>query len=207
MEYERPIPGLLRGRCSSRMTRPGEDPDEQLERLVALEWTLMQHSCMRPHEMGSFVGDFVALRLIWTAAPQFPTLAPAAVLMPRRRNATWTLFAIKRFALGLRLGSIFRWLGPSLHAGILSGFSSATTPHFEPRHMSRSVCDQLFCSGLLAVLQAGYRRSDLSLVYPIAGALSLLPSWARSCCWTSNRHRFVGLGLVLIVGGILLVAD
>jgi drug/metabolite transporter (DMT)-like permease len=61
--------------------------------------------------------------------------------------------------------------------------------------------------GYSLVLQAGYRTSDLSLVYPIARGTGPLLSFAGATLLLGERPTLLaGLGLVLIVAGILLVA-
>jgi drug/metabolite transporter (DMT)-like permease len=62
-------------------------------------------------------------------------------------------------------------------------------------------------TGYSLVLQAGYRTSDLSLVYPIARGTGPLLSFVGATVLLGEQPTLLaGLGLVLIVAGILLVA-
>jgi drug/metabolite transporter (DMT)-like permease len=61
--------------------------------------------------------------------------------------------------------------------------------------------------GYSLALQAGYRASDLSLVYPIARGSGPLLSFVGAVLLLGERPTLLAaLGLVLIVAGILLVA-
>ena len=61
--------------------------------------------------------------------------------------------------------------------------------------------------GYSLVLQAGYRASDLSLVYPIARGTGPLLSFVGAAIFLGEQPTALSiLGLVFIVAGILLVA-
>ena len=137
-----------------------------------------------------------------------PILAFAAVLLAALTHATWNYFAkraagSRHFVLAVFGGlascstrPIVVWIlhlpSPALHAHALGSRSLATGV----LHMAYSL-----------LLQAGYRVSDLSLVYPIArGTGPLLSFIAATVFLHEPANSLSVLGVLLIVSGILLVS-
>jgi drug/metabolite transporter (DMT)-like permease len=82
-----------------------------------------------------------------------------------------------------------------------------------PFHPDARIWLALFATALLHLayslaLQAGYRAGDLSLVYPIARGTGPLLSFAGAAWLLGERPGWLAVfGVLLVVGGILLVAD
>src|SRR5580692_7635856 len=135
-----------------------------------------------------------------------PFLALIAVLLAAGTHATWNLSAKK--AAGSRH---FVWLysvGSSLlYLPVILWIFIQQRPHFEARHYVALAATSVLHLGYSLSLQAGYRSSDLSLVYPIARGFGPLLSFTGAVLLLGERATALsGLGLVLIVAGILLVA-
>ena len=80
-------------------------------------------------------------------------------------------------------------------------------PHFEARHYLALAATSVLHLGYSLSLQAGYRTSDLSLVYPIARGFGPLLSFVGAVLLLGEQPTpLSALGLLLIVAGILLVA-
>jgi drug/metabolite transporter (DMT)-like permease len=80
-------------------------------------------------------------------------------------------------------------------------------PHFEQRHYLALAATSVLHLGYSLSLQAGYRTSDLSLVYPIARGFGPLLSFVGAVLLLGEQPSVLSaLGLVLIIAGILLVA-
>ena len=128
------------------------------------------------------------------------------MLLAAAAHATWNLFAKK--AAGSRH---FVWLysvGSSLlYLPVIIWICIQQWPHFEPRHYLALAATSVLHLGYSLSLQAGYRASDLSLVYPIARGFGPLLSFAGAVLLLGEQPTVLsGFGLVLIVAGILLVA-
>jgi len=135
-----------------------------------------------------------------------PTLALIAVLLAASAHATWNLFAKK--AAGSRH---FVWLysvgSVLLYLPIILWIYIQEWPHFETRHYLALVATGVLHLGYSLSLQAGYRASDLSLVYPIARGFGPLLSFAGAVLLLGESPTVLSaVGLLLIVAGILLVA-
>jgi drug/metabolite transporter (DMT)-like permease len=80
-------------------------------------------------------------------------------------------------------------------------------PHFELPNYLALLATSVLHLGYSLSLQAGYRASDLSLVYPIARGFGPLLSFVGAVLLLGEHATLLsGLGLMLIVAGILLVA-
>jgi drug/metabolite transporter (DMT)-like permease len=128
------------------------------------------------------------------------------VLLAAAAHATWNLYAKK--AAGSRH---FVWLysvGSSLlYLPVIIWICIQQRPHFEPRHYLALAATSVLHLGYSLSLQAGYRTSDLSLVYPIARGFGPLLSSVGAVLLLGERLTVLSaVGLVLIVAGILLVA-
>ncbi len=135
-----------------------------------------------------------------------PVLALIAVLLAAVTHSTWNLFAKK--AAGSRH---FVWLysvgSIALYCPIIAWILVTQRPHFGAIECLALSATAVLHIGYSLVLQAGYRTSDLSLVYPIARGTGPLLSFVGATVLLGERPTVLaGLGLVLIVAGILLVA-
>jgi drug/metabolite transporter (DMT)-like permease len=135
-----------------------------------------------------------------------PFLALIAVLLAAVTHSTWNLAAKK--AAGSRH---FVWLysigSVVLYAPIIGYMLYAQRPHFGALQCLALTGTSALHLGYTLALQAGYRVSDLSLVYPIARGSGPLLSFAGAVLLLGEQPTVLaGLGLVLIVAGILLVA-
>lgn len=135
-----------------------------------------------------------------------PILALAAVLLAALSHATWNYYAkraagSRHFVWLYSLGSLI------LYGPIVLWVAVIDRPQFTAIHWIA-----LFATGILhmvysLLLQAGYRVSDLSLIYPIArGTGPLLSFVAATVLLNEPANSLSVLGVVLIVGGILLVS-
>jgi len=135
-----------------------------------------------------------------------PLLALAAVLLAAITHATWNL-AAKR-AAGSRH---FVWL---YSVGSVIVYSPAVAwvvltqrPQFQLEHWLALLATAILHLCYSLMLQAGYRASDLSLVYPLARGSGPLLSFFAAVILLGERVTGLSvLGVVLVVSGILLVA-
>ena len=128
------------------------------------------------------------------------------MLLAAAGHATWNLFAKK--AAGSRH---FVWLysvgSAVLYLPVIIWICIQQRPHFEPRHYLALAATSVLHLGYSLSLQAGYRTSDLSLVYPIARGFGPLLSFVGAVLLLGEQPTVLSAaGLVLIVAGILLVA-
>jgi drug/metabolite transporter (DMT)-like permease len=135
-----------------------------------------------------------------------PILALVAVLLAAVTHATWNLFAKK--AAGSRH---FVWLYSAgslvLYVPVVAWIAVEQRPHFAATQWLALMTTSVLHLGYSLALQAGYRTSDLSLVYPIARGSGPLLSFTGATLLLGERPTLLSaLGLVLIVAGILLVA-
>jgi drug/metabolite transporter (DMT)-like permease len=135
-----------------------------------------------------------------------PILAFAAVLLAAVTHATWNYYAkraagSRHFVWLYSIGSLV-FYGP-----VVLWILVFDRPEFTATHWIA-----LFATGVLhmaysLLLQAGYRISDLSLVYPIArGTGPLLSFIAATVFLHEPANSLSVLGVLLIVTGILLVS-
>ena len=135
-----------------------------------------------------------------------PALALIAVLLAAVTHSTWNLYAKK--AAGSRH---FVWLysvgSIVLYLPIIAWIMVYERPHLGTIEYLALTATAVLHTGYSVALQAGYRTSDLSLVYPIARGSGPLLSFMGATILLGERPTVLaGLGLVLIVAGILLVA-
>jgi drug/metabolite transporter (DMT)-like permease len=135
-----------------------------------------------------------------------PIIAFVAVLLAAAAHSTWNLYAkqaarARHFVWLYSVGTLLLYL-PIVGWLLLE----------QPPHISRIQGLALTGTAVLHVgyslaLQAGYRTSDLSLVYPIArGSGPLLSSVGAVLLLGERPSWLAAVGLVLIVVGILLAA-
>jgi len=135
-----------------------------------------------------------------------PLIALAAVLLAALTHATWNYFAkraagSKHFVLLYSIGSLV------LYGPIVTWIIVSERPQFGTLHWLALLATGLLHMGYSLLLQAGYRVSDLSLVYPIArGTGPLLSFIAATFLLGEAANSLSVLGVILVVGGILLVS-
>lgn len=133
-------------------------------------------------------------------------LALALVLLAALTHASWNISA--KFAAESRH---FVWLfsvGSCLVYGpVVLAVLIVEQPVFETRHWLALAATSVLHLAYSLTLQAGYRHSDLSVVYPIARGTGPLLSFIGASVLLGEQPTIQSiLGLLLIVGGILLVA-
>ena len=128
------------------------------------------------------------------------------VLLAAVTHACWNISA--KFAAESRH---FVWLFSAgsvlVYGPIVIGVLLVERPQFEARHWL-TLCATSVLHLLYSIsLQTGYRHSDLSVVYPIARGTGPLLSFMGAALLLGETPTAQSvLGLLLIVGGILLVA-
>jgi drug/metabolite transporter (DMT)-like permease len=128
------------------------------------------------------------------------------VLLAAAAHATWNISA-KRAAGARHMVWLYSVGSALLYLPIILWICIQERPHFEPRHYVALAATSVLHLGYSLSLQAGYRSSDLSLVYPIARGFGPLLSFIGAVLLLGEQATALsGLGLVLIVAGILLVA-
>jgi drug/metabolite transporter (DMT)-like permease len=135
-----------------------------------------------------------------------PILAFAAVLLAALAHATWNYYAkraagSRHFVWLYSLGSLL------LYGPVVLWIALFERPHFTATHWVVLLSTGILHMGYSLLLQAGYRVSDLSLIYPIArGTGPLLSFVAATVLLKEPANSLSVLGVVLIVAGILLVS-
>jgi drug/metabolite transporter (DMT)-like permease len=128
------------------------------------------------------------------------------VLLAAAAHATWNLFA-KKAARSRHFVWLYSVGSALLYLPVIIWICIQQRPHFEPRHYLALAATSVLHLGYSLSLQAGYRTSDLSLVYPIARGFGPLLSFAGAVLLLGEQPTVLSaVGLVLIVAGILLVA-
>jgi drug/metabolite transporter (DMT)-like permease len=133
-------------------------------------------------------------------------LAIAAVLLAAVTHATWNLAAkraagSRHFVWWYSVGSVV------LYAPAVVWILIYQRPQFELIHWLALLMTGILHLGYSLVLQAGYRVSDLSLVYPLArGTGPLLAFVAATFILGEPASAYSVLGVLLVVSGILMVS-
>jgi len=133
-------------------------------------------------------------------------LALGLVLLAALTHASWNLSAkyaaeSKHFVWLFSAGSVLVY-GP-----IVAAVLFVERPVFETRHWLSLAATSVLHLAYSISLQSGYRHSDLSVVYPIARGTGPLLSFVAAVFLLGEAPTTQSIaGLVLIVGGILLVA-
>jgi drug/metabolite transporter (DMT)-like permease len=135
-----------------------------------------------------------------------PALALAAVLLAALTHATWNL-AAKRAAASRHFVWMYSALSVLLYLPIVAWIVWTTRPQFSLVHWTALAGTCVLHLAYSLILQAGYRASDLSLVYPLARGSGPLLSFFLAALLLGEAITPVSvLGVVLVVGGILLVS-
>jgi drug/metabolite transporter (DMT)-like permease len=135
-----------------------------------------------------------------------PPLALLAVLLAAATHATWNLYA-KRAAKSEHFVWMYSVASVLLYTPIVARILLFDRPVFEMQHWLALLATGVLHLGYSLVLQAGYRVSDLSLVYPLARGSGPLLSFLGAVLLLEERVTWLSvLGVILIVVGILMVA-
>jgi drug/metabolite transporter (DMT)-like permease len=133
-------------------------------------------------------------------------LAIAAVLLAALTHATWNL-AAKRAAGSRHFVWLYSLGSVILYAPAVAWILMTERPQFEAAHWRALLMTGVLHMGYSLTLQAGYRVSDLSLVYPLArGTGPLLSFLAATFILKEPASAVSVLGVVLVVSGILMVS-
>lgn len=135
-----------------------------------------------------------------------PALALAAVLLAALTHATWNL-AAKRAAGSRHFVWMYSMLSVLLYLPVVVWIVWTTQPQFTALHWAALTATGLLHMGYSLILQAGYRASDLSLVYPLARGSGPLLSFFLAVVLLGEGTSWVSIaGVALVVGGIVLVS-
>lgn len=133
-------------------------------------------------------------------------LAFLAVLLAATTHATWNLYA-KRASGAAHFVWLYSIAAVTLYAPIVAWIVLTERPHFTTIHWLALLATGVLHLGYSLMLQAGYRASDLSVVYPIARGSGPLMSFAGAVLLLGERITLLSIvGVLLVVLGILLVA-
>lgn len=133
-------------------------------------------------------------------------LAVAAVLLAALTHATWNL-AAKRAARARHFVWLYSAASVALYLPVVTWILVTQRPQFGALHWLALALTSVLHIGYSLLLQAGYRVSDLSLVYPLArGTGPLLAFLAATFILGEPASAWSVLGVVLVVAGILMVS-
>jgi drug/metabolite transporter (DMT)-like permease len=135
-----------------------------------------------------------------------PLLAFLTVLLAAATHATWNL-AAKRAAGSRHFVWMYSVGSVVLYTPIVLWIVATTKLDFGPIHYAALAATGILHLGYSLVLQAGYRASDLSLVYPLARGSGPLISFFGAVILLGEEITWLSIvGVLLVVVGILLVA-
>ncbi len=135
-----------------------------------------------------------------------PLLALVAVLLAAITHATWNLSA-KRAANARHFVWMYSTLAVAIYTPVIVAIVLVTRPSFQWIHWASLGATAVLHIGYSLMLQAGYRASDLSLVYPLVRGSGPLFSFVLAAWLLGERVTWISLlGVVLVVSGILLVS-
>jgi drug/metabolite transporter (DMT)-like permease len=135
-----------------------------------------------------------------------PIVALIAVLLAAATHATWNL-AAKRAAGSKHFVWMYSMLSVVLYTPIVVFIVITSRPHFLIVHWLALLATSTLHIGYSLMLQAGYRVSDLSLVYPLARGSGPLLSFFLAVAILGEQITWVSvIGVLLVVCGIVLVS-
>jgi drug/metabolite transporter (DMT)-like permease len=135
-----------------------------------------------------------------------PLLAFLAVLLAATTHATWNLYA-KRAAGATHFVWLYSVASVVVYAPMVVWVVVTQRPQFTAIHWLALLGTGVLHLGYSLMLQAGYRASDLSVVYPIARGSGPLMSFAGAVLLLGERVTLLAIvGVLLVALGILLVA-
>jgi uncharacterized membrane protein len=121
-------------------------------------------------------------------------------------HALWNLLAKRAGG-----GASFVWLveawAAAIYLPVAAGAVAWTSPTVDGTDLAFMAGNAVLHTAYFLTLQAGYRASDLSLVYPVARGTGPLLATAAAVIVLGERPTALAvLGAVLIAGGVLLLA-
>ncbi len=133
--------------------------------------------------------------------------ALALILVAALAHATWNLFSKQASAAG---ASSFVWLmslvATGLYTPVVAVSLLLSPPRFTPLDWVFMLGTGLLQAGYFLFLQAGYRRGDLSLVYPLGRGSGALLAALAGIILLGERPGPAGItGIVLVVLGVLVL--
>jgi drug/metabolite transporter (DMT)-like permease len=135
-----------------------------------------------------------------------PLIALCAVLLAAATHATWNLHA-KKAAGSRHFVLLYSMSSVILYTPIVVWILWTSTFDFSTRHWLALLATGILHLCYSLVLQAGYRASDLSLVYPLARGSGPLISFFAAVILLGEPISFVSVfSVILVVAGILLVS-
>jgi drug/metabolite transporter (DMT)-like permease len=135
-----------------------------------------------------------------------PLTALAMVLAAAIMHATWNL-AAKRAAHSKHFVWLYSLYSMVLYTPVIVWLVITTRPEFHLIHWIALTATAILHIGYSLMLQAGYRVSDLSLVYPLARGSGPLLSFFLAVVLLDEHMNWMSIvGVLLIVGGIVLVS-
>jgi len=135
-----------------------------------------------------------------------PVAAFALVLLAAVAHATWNLSA-KRASGSRHFVWLYSAMSMALYTPVIVWIVWTTRPQFQWVHWLALCATSVLHIGYSLMLQAGYRASDLSLVYPLARGSGPLLSFFLAVVLLGERVTWVSVvGVLMIVSGIVLVS-
>jgi drug/metabolite transporter (DMT)-like permease len=135
-----------------------------------------------------------------------PVVAFIAVLLAAATHATWNL-AAKRAAGATHFVWMYSALAVILYTPVVAYIALTTSLQFRMIHWLALLATATLHLGYSLMLQAGYRASDLSLVYPLARGSGPLLSFFLAVALLGEQVTWMSIGgVLLVVVGILLVS-
>jgi len=135
-----------------------------------------------------------------------PTFALLLVLLAAMTHATWNL-AAKRAASSKHFVWMYSALSVVIYFPVIVWLVATTRPVFTSVHWAALGGTAALHLGYSLMLQAGYRASDLSLVYPLARGSGPLLSFFLAVVVLGESLSWVSIvAVLLIVGGIVMVS-
>jgi drug/metabolite transporter (DMT)-like permease len=132
-----------------------------------------------------------------------PVLALGLILTSAVVHATWNLLAKQvpsgvPFVWLVSITAALTWLPVAVVVAVVDGF------HIGPLGWGLVLGSSILQIGYFLALQAGYRRGDLSVTYPMARGSAPLLSTLVAVAVLAERPTPLGIaGLLLLVGGVL----
>lgn len=135
-----------------------------------------------------------------------PITALALVLLSACTHAIWNLSA-KRAAGCRHFVFLYSAMSVLLYLPIVSWILWSTSPELSTLHWLALLASSVLHLGYSLALQAGYRASDLSLVYPLARGFGPLRSFFLAILLLGEAPgTYSFAGVLLIVAGITLIS-
>ncbi|MGB0085441.1 MAG: DMT family transporter [Rhodomicrobiaceae bacterium] len=133
------------------------------------------------------------------------TLGLALVLAAALCHATWNFF-VKRIGGGPELVWLFSVISVALYLPVAIYILAADQPSFGPQQIEFILGSAVLHLGYFLLLQQGYRRGDLSLVYPTARATGPFLSTMFAVAFLGERMtpRIAAGGAAVIIGVLCL---